>query len=47
MKGLLRSLLAGVLSAVYGFALEAGEPIADVASAYGAGVWRQRDLHLL
>ncbi len=40
MKGLLRSLLAGVLSAVYGFALEAGEPIADVASAYGAGVWR-------
>lgn len=40
MKGLLLSLLAGVLSAVYGFALEAGEPIADVASAYGAGVWR-------
>src|SRR5664280_570021 len=32
MKGLLLSLLAGVLSAVYGFALEAGEPIADVAS---------------
>ncbi|MBI2432512.1 MAG: hypothetical protein HYV26_06545, partial [Candidatus Hydrogenedentes bacterium] len=30
----------GVLSAVYGFALEAGEPIADVASAHGAGVWR-------
>ena len=40
IKGLLLSLLAGVLSAVYGFALEAGEPIADVASAYGAGVWR-------
>jgi L-rhamnose-H+ transport protein len=40
MKGLLLSLLAGVLSAVYGFALEAGEPIADVASAHGAGVWR-------
>ena len=39
-KGLLLSLLAGVLSAVYGFALEAGEPIADVASAHGAGVWR-------
>ena len=33
MKGLLLSLLAGVLSAVYGFALEAGEPIADVATA--------------
>jgi len=39
-KGLLLSLLAGVLSAVYGFALEAGEPIADIASAHGAGVWR-------
>jgi len=39
-KGLLLSLLAGVLSAVYGFALEAGEPIADVASRYGAGVFR-------
>jgi L-rhamnose-H+ transport protein len=40
VRGLLLSLLAGVLSAVYGFALEAGEPIADVASAHGAGVWR-------
>ena len=40
MKGLLLSLLAGVLSAVYGFALAAGEPIADVASAHGAGVFR-------
>jgi L-rhamnose-H+ transport protein len=39
-KGLFLSLLAGVLSAVYGFALEAGEPIADIASAHGAGVWR-------
>jgi L-rhamnose-H+ transport protein len=40
LKGLLLSLLAGVLSAVYGFALEAGAPIADVASAHGAGVFR-------
>jgi L-rhamnose-H+ transport protein len=40
VKGLLISLLAGVLSAVYGFALAAGEPIADVATAHGAGVWR-------
>jgi len=39
-KGLLLSLLAGVLSAVYGFALEVGEPIADVATAHGAGVFR-------
>ena len=40
VKGLLLSLVAGVLSAVYGFALAAGEPIADVASAHGAGVFR-------
>jgi len=40
VKGLLLSLLAGVFSAVYGFALEAGDPIADVASAHGAGVFR-------
>lgn len=40
VKGLLLSLLAGVLSAVYGFALAAGEPIADVATKYGAGVFR-------
>jgi L-rhamnose-H+ transport protein len=40
VKGLLLSLLAGLLSAVYGFALEAGDPIADVASAHGAGVFR-------
>jgi L-rhamnose-H+ transport protein len=39
-KGLLLSLLAGVLSAVYGFALETGDPIADVATAHGAGVFR-------
>jgi L-rhamnose-H+ transport protein len=40
VKGLLLSFLAGVLSAVYGFALERGEPIADVASMHGAGVFR-------
>jgi L-rhamnose-H+ transport protein len=36
-KGLLLSLLAGILSATYGFALEAGKPIAGVAAAHGAG----------
>jgi len=45
-KGLLLSLLAGVLSAVYGFALAAGEPIADVASAHGAGVWRGNVIYI-
>ncbi len=39
-KGLLISLLAGVLSAVYGFALDAGTPIVDVAAAHGAGVFK-------
>ena len=39
-KGLLLSLLAGVLSAVYGFALNAGTPIADVAARHGAGVFQ-------
>jgi L-rhamnose-H+ transport protein len=40
VRGLALSLLAGVLSAVYGLALAAGEPIADAASAHGAGVFR-------
>ncbi|MEI8234055.1 MAG: L-rhamnose/proton symporter RhaT [Verrucomicrobiota bacterium] len=39
-KGLLLSLVAGLLSAVYGFSLEAGEPIAEVAYQHGAGVYR-------
>jgi L-rhamnose-H+ transport protein len=38
-KGLLLSLLAGVLSAVYGLSLEAGKPIADVAYKHGAGIF--------
>ena len=40
VKGLILSVLAGVLSAVYGFALEAGEPIAAMAEQHGAGAWR-------
>jgi len=40
MNGLLLSLLAGVLSAVYGFALEVMAPVADIAEQYGAGVWK-------
>jgi L-rhamnose-H+ transport protein len=39
-KGLLLSLVAGVLSAVYGFALDAADPIANVAEQHGAGVWK-------
>ena len=40
MKGLLLSLLAGVLSAVYVLSLDAGDPIARVAESHGAGIFR-------
>lgn len=36
-KGLPLCLLAGVLSALYGFSLNQGQPIADVAAQHGAG----------
>jgi L-rhamnose-H+ transport protein len=36
-KGLPLCFLAGVLSALYGFSLDQGQPIADVAAQYGAG----------
>ncbi len=36
-KGLFFAFVAGVLSAVFGLALAAGQPIADVAARYGAG----------
>jgi L-rhamnose-H+ transport protein len=40
VKGFLLSLLAGVLSAVYGFALEAAAPVIALAERYGAGIWK-------
>ena len=36
-KGLALALLAGILSAVFGLALVAGQPIADIAAKFGAG----------
>lgn len=39
-KGLPLCFLAGVLSAVYGFSIDQGEPIAKVAETYGAGNFR-------
>ncbi|WP_346238636.1 L-rhamnose/proton symporter RhaT [Niabella insulamsoli] len=36
-KGLPLCLLAGVLSAFYGFAINAGKPISDIAAQHGAG----------
>lgn len=45
-KGLALSLLAGVLSAVYGFSLEAGQPIADTAVKHGAGMWQGNVIYI-
>ena len=40
-KGLLLSLLAGVLSAVYGIGInDVAKPIVDMAEQYGAGHWK-------
>ena len=39
-KGLILSLVAGVLSAVYGMGLEVAAPIADIAEQHGAGIWK-------
>lgn len=39
-KGLPLCLLAGVLSAVYGFSIDQGEPIAAIAEKYGSGNFR-------
>ncbi|MGC4102923.1 L-rhamnose/proton symporter RhaT [Ferruginibacter sp.] len=36
-KGLPLCLLAGILSALYGFSIDRGQPIAEVAAKYGAG----------
>lgn len=40
VKGLLLSLLAGVLSAVYGFAIEVTVPVQTIAEQHGAGQWK-------
>lgn len=39
-KGLLLSLVAGVLSAMYGFAIEVTKPVIEIAEQYGAGYWK-------
>jgi L-rhamnose-H+ transport protein len=45
-KGIPLCLLAGVLSAVYGFSLAAGQPVADVAAAHGAGVFQSNVVYI-
>lgn len=45
-KGLLLSVLAGVLSAVYGFSLAAGQPLADAAARRGAGIFEGNIIYI-
>lgn len=45
-KGLPLCLLAGVLSAFYGFAINAGKPISDIAANYGAGDFQVNVVYL-
>lgn len=45
-KGLPLCLLAGVLSAVYGFSLAAGQPIADLAAQHGAGYFQGNVIYI-
>lgn len=45
-KGLPLCLLAGVLSALYGFSIDQGQPIADVAVEYGAGNFQTNVIYL-
>lgn len=46
LKGFILSLIAGVLSAVYGFALEVAVPVARIAASYGAGYWKGNVIYL-
>lgn len=45
-KGLPLCFLAGILSALYGFSLDQGKPIADVAMAHGAGNFKTNVIYI-
>jgi L-rhamnose-H+ transport protein len=45
-KGLPLCLLAGVLSALYGFSIDQGKPIAELAAAKGAGNFRTNVVYI-
>jgi L-rhamnose-H+ transport protein len=45
-KGLPLCLLAGILSALYGFSLDQGQPIADIALKYGAGNYQGNVIYI-
>jgi L-rhamnose-H+ transport protein len=46
VKGLPLCLLAGILSAFYGFSIDQGQPIADVAARYGAGTFQVNAVYI-
>ena len=46
VKGLPLCLLAGILSALYGFSIDQGQPIADTAVKYGAGNFQVNVVYL-
>ncbi|MEO5683009.1 MAG: L-rhamnose/proton symporter RhaT [Chitinophagaceae bacterium] len=45
-KGLPLCLLAGILSALYGFSIDQGQPVADIAAKYGAGHFQVNVVYL-
>ena len=45
-KGLTLAIAAGILSALYGLSLDQGQPIADVAEAYGAGQFQGNVIYI-
>lgn len=45
-KGLPLCILAGVLSAVYGIALDQGQPIAEIAAKHGAGIFQGNVIYI-
>lgn len=45
-KGLTLAIAAGILSALYGFSLDQGQPIADVAADYGAGQYQGNVIYI-
>jgi len=45
-KGLPLCLLAGILSALYGFSIDQGQPVSDIAEKYGAGNFRVNVVYL-
>lgn len=45
-KGLPLSILAGVLSALYGFSIDQGQPISDIAFEHGAGGFQTNVVYL-